>query len=228
MKHITEAPEEELAQHFANKRVGGVALVPGVEDYAQARALRAAFDFSPIEHLPGCYTHEGDFWCTCRHIAPQTAEGVAELVEGLRVAMLGTVDGDMIDGDSEIPAGEMYRLAAEYITTALSASQRPTPSDEELLAAYDEGYQVVLDHGEPDDQRYAHIEALHAVAALGKGVSGNVVQELVDAFMSGAALIEREALHGTPVPYEQIRAAAKEYVNAYPLGGAYDDPDDTK
>jgi len=37
------------------------------------------------------------------------------LIDGLRVAMLGTTDGDFIDPDSDIPAGEMFRLAAEYV-----------------------------------------------------------------------------------------------------------------
>lgn len=42
-------------------------------------------------------------------------EKMSDFIEGLRVAMLGTTDGDFIDPDSDIPAGEMFRLAAEYI-----------------------------------------------------------------------------------------------------------------
>jgi len=43
------------------------------------------------------------------------------LLDGLRVAMLGTTDGDFIEGDSEVPAGEMYRLAADYMQGILDA-----------------------------------------------------------------------------------------------------------
>lgn len=38
----------------------------------------------------------------------------------LKTAMLGTTDGDLIDPDSEIPAGEMYRLAAEALPSILA------------------------------------------------------------------------------------------------------------
>lgn len=38
-----------------------------------------------------------------------------EAIEGLRVAMLGTTDGDFIHPESPIPAGEMFRLASEYL-----------------------------------------------------------------------------------------------------------------
>lgn len=38
-----------------------------------------------------------------------------ETIEGLRVAMLGTTDGDFIHPESPIPAGEMFRLASEYL-----------------------------------------------------------------------------------------------------------------
>ena len=48
-----------------------------------------------------------------------------ELIAGLKVAMLGTTDGDFIDGDSPIPAGEMFRLAAEY----LEAQSAPLVAD---------------------------------------------------------------------------------------------------
>lgn len=37
------------------------------------------------------------------------------IIDGLRVAMLGTTDGGFIEGESEIPAGEMFRLASEYL-----------------------------------------------------------------------------------------------------------------
>ena len=38
---------------------------------------------------------------------------------GLEVAMLGTTDGGLIDPDSDVPAGEVYRLAHEAIRAAL-------------------------------------------------------------------------------------------------------------
>ena len=40
-----------------------------------------------------------------------------EVLDGLAVAMLGTTDGDLIPNDSEVPAGEMFRLAAEYFVS---------------------------------------------------------------------------------------------------------------
>lgn len=39
-------------------------------------------------------------------------------VESLRVAMLGTEDGGFLDPDNEIPAGEMFRLASEWLIAA--------------------------------------------------------------------------------------------------------------
>jgi len=45
-------------------------------------------------------------------------------LEGLKVAMLGTTDGGFIDGNAEIPAGEMYRLAADYLRSRLSPPTR--------------------------------------------------------------------------------------------------------
>lgn len=46
---------------------------------------------------------------------PAMTNNQDELIEGLRVAMLGDVDGGFIPGDSDIPAGEMFRLAANYL-----------------------------------------------------------------------------------------------------------------
>ncbi|WP_159795719.1 hypothetical protein [Puerhibacterium puerhi] len=40
---------------------------------------------------------------------------------GLERAMLGTTDGDLISPDSDVPAGEMYRLAAEHIASRAEA-----------------------------------------------------------------------------------------------------------
>lgn len=54
------------------------------------------------------------------------------LIAGLRVAMLGTTDGDFIDPESDIPAGEMFRLAAEYVEAVFE--QAHTPADEEMRA----------------------------------------------------------------------------------------------
>lgn len=52
------------------------------------------------------------------------------LIDGLKIAMLGNSDGGFIANEEEIPAGEMYRLAAEYIE---SVTYLDTDSDE-LLA----------------------------------------------------------------------------------------------
>lgn len=48
--------------------------------------------------------------------APQ-AEG--DVREALRVAMLGDTDGGFIDPEAEVPAGEMFRLAAEFLSSGL-------------------------------------------------------------------------------------------------------------
>lgn len=42
------------------------------------------------------------------------------LIEGLAVAMLGTTDGGFVSDDVELPAGEMYRLAAEYLENVVN------------------------------------------------------------------------------------------------------------
>ena len=46
------------------------------------------------------------------------------VLEGLREAMLGTADGGLISEDSEVPAGEMLRLASEYIQRILDSNER--------------------------------------------------------------------------------------------------------
>lgn len=51
-----------------------------------------------------------------------------QMIEGLKVAMLGTTDGDFIDPNSEIPAGEMFRLAAEYLAALPVAPLPPSTS----------------------------------------------------------------------------------------------------
>lgn len=56
-----------------------------------------------------------------------------ELVEGLRVAMLGTTDGDFIDPGSDIPAGEMFRLAAEYVEAVFEQAHTPTDDERALI-----------------------------------------------------------------------------------------------
>jgi hypothetical protein len=42
-----------------------------------------------------------------------------EVLSGLAVAMMGTTDGEMLSDDVDVPAGEMYRLAAEYISSLI-------------------------------------------------------------------------------------------------------------
>lgn len=56
------------------------------------------------------------------------------MIESLRVAMLGTTDGGFIDPDSDIPAGEMFRLAAEWVKANLLASPVPEPGRSEAEA----------------------------------------------------------------------------------------------
>lgn len=48
------------------------------------------------------------------------------LIASLKVAMLGTTDGDFIEPESDIPAGEMFRLAAEWVEANLAALAVPT------------------------------------------------------------------------------------------------------
>ena len=43
-------------------------------------------------------------------------------IDGLHVAMLGTTDGDFISPDSEIPIGEAFRLASDYIAGVIASS----------------------------------------------------------------------------------------------------------
>lgn len=50
---------------------------------------------------------------------PQEVSG-QELANGLAVAMLGTEDGDLIDSESPVPAGEMYRLALDFMNARLA------------------------------------------------------------------------------------------------------------
>ena len=43
------------------------------------------------------------------------------LIGSLKVAMLGTTDGDFLDPDDPIPAGEMFRLAGEWFESLAPA-----------------------------------------------------------------------------------------------------------
>lgn len=50
------------------------------------------------------------------------------LIESLRVAMLGDTDGGFIGSENDIPAGEMFRLAAEWVeANAAGFSRSPLP-----------------------------------------------------------------------------------------------------
>ena len=53
-------------------------------------------------------------------MTPSNQHSAEELLGGLRIHMLGTTDGDFIYPDSELPVGEMYRLAAEYLESVLA------------------------------------------------------------------------------------------------------------
>jgi hypothetical protein len=54
----------------------------------------------------------------------------AAVIDGLRTAMLGTTDGGFIDPDSDIPAGEMFRLAAEYVESVWRPGGAPVTENE--------------------------------------------------------------------------------------------------
>ena len=98
------------------------------------------------------------------------------LIEGLRVAMLGTEDGDFIDPNSEIPAGEMFRLASEYIQDALTALDESYPKDlwpelagDDLAALHD----FARARGMADGSRY-HVGGIrHALTLLRAAPEGN-------------------------------------------------------
>jgi len=87
------------------------------------------------------------------------------LIQSLKVAMLGTTDGGFIDMESDIPAGEMFRLAAEWV----AANNNPQPVQVEVTddmvkradAAY---WKSVDDCDEHADPMRAALEA-----ALGGG-----------------------------------------------------------
>lgn len=78
-----------------------------------------------------------------------------KLITGLRIAMLGTTDGGFISDDSDIPAGEMFRLAAEYLESvaALASPVEPVTVDEATGTPFsftdDEwrAYQAIPDQG---------------------------------------------------------------------------------
>lgn len=52
---------------------------------------------------------------------PHTEADREAAIKGLEVAMLGTTDGDLIEPESEIPAGEMFRLARDYLEGLLTS-----------------------------------------------------------------------------------------------------------
>jgi hypothetical protein len=49
---------------------------------------------------------------------------------GLHVAMMGTTDGGFLADDDEIPVGEMFRLALEYLDTLLASGVLGVPADQ--------------------------------------------------------------------------------------------------
>lgn len=98
------------------------------------------------------------------------------MIEGLRVAMLGTADGDFIDPDSEIPAGEMFRLAAEYVEDMLKSIAAHYPLDlwpavtPEQMAAFHDFARTL---GMQDASRF-HVGGIrHALALLGATSQGH-------------------------------------------------------
>ncbi|GAA1404009.1 hypothetical protein [Oerskovia paurometabola] len=85
--------------------------------------------------------------------------GLRTALAKLKTAMLGTTDGDLIDPDSEIPAGEMYRLAAEALPSILAdALLAAHPAPETKHRVDPEWIKAQRDQGWPDmhPEDYCH------------------------------------------------------------------------
>ena len=102
-----------------------------------------------------------------------------ELIEGLRAAMLGTEDGDFIDQDSDIPAGEMFRLASEYMMAVFREhvegsaklpqnSEHTAPTDDERESAEQYADSLFIESPlAPENERLAEVAVDAFLAGAG-------------------------------------------------------------
>lgn len=98
-------------------------------------------------------------------VSPEVREAAKN---DLCTAMLGTTDGGLIDLASEIPAGEMYRLASEWLDGFLTRFSVPSQPvyDEEKIARWLHNW-VRVTPGEPSE--FIQNLAAALVAALRSG-----------------------------------------------------------
>lgn len=78
--------------------------------------------------------------------------------------MLGTTDGDFIDPSSEIPAGEMFRLASEYLAGLIRETDNT--SNDELLKRNRELSKIIRSVMRQSDLPEHQLEKLQAVAVM--------------------------------------------------------------
>ena len=105
-------------------------------DDALPERLEAQATFVPETRMADVMREAAMALRAARRLSPLTQEA---LIESLKVAMLGTTDGDFLDGDDPIPAGEMFRLAAEWVEDNLSRFSLPEPADDEWEYALSDG-----------------------------------------------------------------------------------------
>lgn len=117
-----------------------------------------------------------------------------KLVDGLEVAMLGDTDGGLIDPTSEVPAGEMYRLAREYLEDALASQPVLDPEkvaealeqamrDEAML--FDNGDEEWIAESDPVECLPPLARALCEAAKRGELGSYDIEAEFIDIVLDG-------------------------------------------
>jgi hypothetical protein len=91
-----------------------VALVPSDEDNERVARLMAMV--STLGHSSALALLESEQRLLAQFALIDPDQTVLVDIEALRVAMMGTTDGDLLPDDTEIPIGEAYRIAADFLT----------------------------------------------------------------------------------------------------------------